>query len=149
MKGFRQVKLQMDTVEDILKRKGVTPGGKVQKFLTSEIQRVSDPYVPFGAGVLKTNISTAPDATEFTHESPYSRYHWFGKKMVDPKTGKGSFYDPATGRHWSRPGVAKVLTDIDLEYQGAPLRGPKWTMRAWVDQGKQVVASVQKFLERG
>lgn len=42
--------------------------------------------------------------------------------LVDSITGKGAFYSEGYS-FWSRPGVAKVETNIDLNYQNG--RGPK------------------------
>lgn len=46
-------KVDFKSVDKILKERGLLPGGTVQKYLTNEIIRISDPYVPFDSGPLK------------------------------------------------------------------------------------------------
>ena len=116
----------------IIDAKRLGKGQEVHRFFTNELRRVSDNYVPFRAGALKNNVVIDADGSAITYNSPYARYHWYGKKMVDPEYGVGSFYDKDYG-HWSRPGVSKVLTEVDLNYTGAPNRGPKWALRAFAD----------------
>lgn len=79
----------------------------------------------------------------------YARYHWYGKLMVDPKTGKGAFYNPKTGRYWSRPKTSKKLTGKDLKYKDAPIRGSRWVERAWIDHGEKVIERVEKYANGG
>lgn len=121
--------IQTDSLNSILAKRGLLPGGEAQKFLTNRVIQISDPYVPMKNSILKTNISVAFDGTYFEYNSPYARYHWYGLKMI------GS--------------APKQLTATPMEYNGAPMRGPKWTERAWYDHGESVLREVQLFVERG
>lgn len=123
---------------------GLTPGGAVQKFLASELLRASDTYTPFDAGILKGTAYISADGTEIVYTVPYARYLWYGKLMVDPITGKGAFFKEGYG-FWSRPNTPKELTDKDLKFQGAPIRGPKWVERAYIDNKITLLSSVEKF----
>lgn len=135
--------------EKILTDKGLNDGGKVQRFFTSEVMRVSNPYVPFRAGALQASARIADDSAGIIYDTPYARYHWYGKLMVDPITKKGAFYNPKTGRFWSRPNTPKELTEKDLKYNGAPLRGPRWVERAWIDHGAKVIEATEKYANGG
>ena len=117
-------KVDFKSVDEILKERGLLPGGTVQKYLTNEIIGISDPYVPFDNGPLKNQTVVAMDGTYYDYISPYARYHWYGKLMVDPVTKKGAFFNPDYG-FWSRPGIQKELTNKDMSYREAPTRGPK------------------------
>lgn len=121
-------------------------GGRGRKFLASEILRNSDPYVPFRSGTLKNSGTAAPDGSFVQYSTPYARYQWGGKLYVDPKTGKGAFHDPISGRFWSRPGVQKIQTDRDLVYKRGAFRGPRWVERMWKDRGKDVIAAVRRYI---
>ena len=144
-----EVSVSFPGTDDLLRALNMEEAGKAQQFFTNEIMRFSDPYVPMdSAAILKNSVHPTPGFDGITYSAPYARYHWFGKLMVDPITGKGSFYDPKTGRHWSRPGVAKVLTQRDINYQGAPMRGAKWTERMWVDHANDILQSTALFIER-
>lgn len=144
---YFDIDIQLVGTDTLLRGLNLEQGGKVQQFFTSEVIRLSDKYVPFRAGILKNSVHPAPDFGAIFYTAPYARYHWFGKLMVDPITGKGSFFNPLEGRHWSRPNTQKVLTDRDMQYQGAPLRGPFWTERMWEAEVGQILESTRLFIE--
>ncbi|MDL2276382.1 minor capsid protein [Breznakia sp. OttesenSCG-928-G09] len=121
--------VHLDTSGTILAKRGLLPGGVTQKFFTNEVIRISNPYVPMMNNILATNIAIGSDGTYYEHISPYARYHWYGLLMVGP--------------------APKQLTNIPMVYNGAPMRGPKWTERAWVDHGDSVLHAVQQFVNRG
>lgn len=129
----------------VLEGKGLGEGGKVQRYFSSEVMRVSAPYLPFKAGALQSSARLTDQGDGIIYDTPYARYHWFGKLMVDPKTKKGAFYNPKTGRFWSRPNTQKELTDRDLRYKGAPMRGPRWVERAWIDHSNEIIKAVQAY----
>lgn len=140
------VEIKLDGVETILANHGLQEGGPVQRFFTSELMRLSDPYVPFRSGPLKNSAHPTPEWDGIIYDTPYARYHWYGKLMVDPITKKGAFYDPRTGRFWSRPNTPKELTARDLQYTGGPLRGPKWVERCWLDNKDSIISSTEAYI---
>jgi hypothetical protein len=143
------VKADLGGTEQIIQNLGLQPSGPVQKFLTRELMNLSDEYVPFRNGPLKNSARPSREWDAIIYEGPYARYHWFGKLMVDPITGKGAFYDPKSGRFWSRPeeqGIRKVLTDRDLKYTNGPLRGPRWVERCWIDHKDELIKGMEKLV---
>lgn len=129
----------------VLKGRGLDEGGKVQRFFSSEVMRTSNPYLPFKAGALQASARLTDQGDGIIYDTPYARYHWYGKLMVDPITKKGAFYNPRTGRFWSRPNTPKELTNKDLQYRGAPMRGPRWVERAWIDHSNEIIKAVQDY----
>ncbi|MGN0533292.1 MAG: minor capsid protein [Eubacterium sp.] len=146
------VYVKMDDADAILKKHGLQYGGPAHKFLTNELMRLSDPYVPMRNSILKNSARVTEEGDAIIYDTPYARYHWYGKLMVDPKTGKGCyvFTDNATGNvvFYSRKGVQKVLTDVDLNYHGA-LRGSRWVERCWIDNKDAICKSLEAFIESG
>lgn len=140
------VDIKLDGAEKILENHGLQEAGPVQKFFTSEIMRLSDPYVPFRSGPLKNSAHMTPEGDGIIYNAPYARYHWFGKLMVDPITKKGAFYDPRSGRFWSRPNTPKELTERDMKYTGGPLRGPRWVERCWVDNKDSIIKATEAYI---
>lgn len=112
------IKLEMDDTQKILLKRHLNENGLAQRFMTSEIKRLSHPYTPFMNGPLK-NQAVVGNGT-LTYNQIYARYQWYGKS----KKGKSFVY----GRN------------------GSGLRGPKWTLRMWADRGNEVVESVAKFV---
>lgn len=140
--------VDLKPINQIFNEKGVMPGGKIQKLLTNEIISISSPYVPFDGGPLKNLITISPDFTWYQHEVPYARYLWYGMLMVDPLYKKGAMFSPNYG-FWSRPGVQKELTNTEIKYKGAPLKGKQWTLRAFADNSDKVIKNLQKELDNG
>lgn len=123
----------------ILKVNGLDNMGTLHKKICYEIIRNCDPYTPFDRGVLKG--SARVELPYVTWNTPYARYMYYGKLMVDPNTKKGAFFNENYG-FWSRKGVQKELTDTPLNYQGAPMRGSHWVERMWADKGQQILDGI-------
>lgn len=121
--------------------------GEVLKVLASEIMRCSDDYVPFDSGSLKNTAFVGAMGDEIIYPMPYANYLYHGYLMVDPITKKGSFYDPKTNRHWSRPNTQKELTDTLLHFKGEPKRGTKWVHRALEDHTEELSEALSKYIE--
>ena len=114
-------------VDDIIKKLQLGANDKVQKKLTQEILRRSDKYVPAdGQAILSRTASINSRFDEVIYKTPYARYHWFGKKMIGP--------------------APKTLTNEDMVYRGAPLRGPFWVERMWQAEGEEIIDSIEKYV---
>lgn len=144
------VKVDVSDAAKILKSHGLEPGGRVQAYFTSELMKLSDPYVPYSAGVLRSKARISRDKCAIEYDERYARYHWFGKLMVDPVTHKGAFYSPTYG-FWSRKDVNKVLTNRDLKYNdGFPggLRGPRWVERCWLNNKYSIITATEEYMKK-
>jgi hypothetical protein len=113
----------------ILANLGLGGSKKVQKYLASEVARLSDPYVPMQQGMLKNQKTIAADGSQIVYTQPYAHYQYYGKVM--------------TGR------APKKYTDDDLTYNGAPMRGARWTERMLIDKRKELENNVEAFIKRG
>lgn len=129
-------------VGKVLQRRGLQAGGYVQRLFTMECARAMDRYVPMQSGTLKNTRIVGDNYVKYNQ--PYAHYQYFGILYVDPVYKKGCFYDPRTGRVWSRPGVAKVPSDRALTYHGAPVRGREWDRRMWADQKTRLLRTIAK-----
>lgn len=118
---------------------------QAQKFFSDRLLAESGPYTPYDSGVLKSSGRVVDDGNAIEYETPYARYQYYGKLMVDPITGKGAFFSKDYG-FWSRPMAQKKLTDRDLKYQGAPTRGSHWVERAWLANKDSLIESTEKFI---
>lgn len=134
--------MQLKPTSEIKVRLGINVNGKVQKFLTQTCYKHMDKYVPREDGVLRENVLLKDDS--ITYQSPYSHYQYVGKKYVDSQTKKGAFYSEDYG-YWSRPGVAKEPTNIDLNYH-TPGTGPYWDKKMVSAEINDVVNEVQQYV---
>lgn len=111
-----KIKIKLNTTEEILKARQLEKGGQAQRFMTSEVRRLSDQYVPFDAGILKN--TAVVDVDKITYIQPYAKYQYYGVS----KNGK------------------------DLNYQHSPQRGKEWDKRMVADRGRELTESVAKFI---
>lgn len=133
-------------LEECLKTLGLNERGRVQRFVTNEVIRLSDPYVPMDEGTLKNSVHIAND-TDVVWSTPYAHYQWGGMVWEDPKLKAAGF--PITDESGavqgfrSRKGVVKVPTDRELQYnhglQDGGRRGPRWVERMLQDGGLKAI----------
>ena len=114
----------------ILKKRGLEPNGRVQKILTNEIARHSDKYTPFNIGTTKNTKAVLDDA--IIYNGPYSRFIWYGKVMVGIESNSA----------FAKLDEEKRVTETDLKYNGAPVRGKQWVFRMWQDKKDVIIKTV-------
>lgn len=93
----------MDTKQRIMLRHSLNKNGQGQKFLTNEIRRLSDPYVPLRKGPLKNTAIT--EANRIIYIQPYARSNWYGNK------GKGKRGKMWCIRMWADRG-GEIVTSV-------------------------------------
>lgn len=122
--------------------------GPVQKFIDQETIRLMVPYTPALNGVLEESatLGTVIGRGIIKQDTPYARYQYYGKLMVDPITKKGAFYSPGYG-YWSRPKVKKILTNTDLIHNKSkhPLAGPFWFERMKKNESSRILEGARKI----
>jgi hypothetical protein len=116
----------------ILRRRGLQPGGPVQRWFTTECARLMDSYVPMQSGPLKDTKYVGYDQVEY--RTPYAHYQYRGVLMLAPN-----------GSCWARTGERKHDSDRELTYHGAPKRGKEWDKRMWADHGKRLTAQAARM----
>lgn len=142
-----KTRIDIKPVAEILKRHGLNEGGAVTLFLRNEVDRYSDPYIPFKKANLKNNKSY-PNPYSIKYNSPYARIHYHGKVMIDPVYKVGGFYNKKTKSWYSRRGVKKVVSNKNFKYNEAPKRGAYWDKRMWNDRGKEICNNLEDFIKK-
>lgn len=69
-----------DNLERMLARRNLETNGEVQKFIDSEVIRLSEPYTPFDTGYLKNNapdIGTVIGSGKVKYKAPYARRQYY------------------------------------------------------------------------
>ena len=142
--------LEMNSVGQILKDKGLDEAGDVQQFHTANVLRRIKRYMPFVSGmtykvtVAQTNIKKP----EIVTDTPYAKFLFYGKVMIDPKLGVAGFMTPEGWR--SRKGCTKVRTGRNLQYTRTknPQAGPRWDRALSAAEGKAMAADLQRYIRR-
>lgn len=72
--------LFMDDPQEILRKRGVLPNGRTQKFIDNEVIRQNEPYVPARTNYLATSAYGATDAGSgrVIYPGPYAHYQYMG-----------------------------------------------------------------------
>lgn len=126
-------------------------GGRTQKVIDSAFMGYMDKYMPMDSNQMIASMynSTKVGSGEININTPYAHYQHEGQLYVDSKTGKGAFYDPISGRYWSRPGIKKVPSGKKLNYHGGALRGDHFVERTLADHFEDILNAGQKEIDNG
>lgn len=144
-----KIKVDMKPVSSILTRIGVDKDGDVQMQTTRIINKRLTRYMPYRTGVLATKLKYIKSPTEIEVIGPYARYQYYGKVMVNAKTGKGPALIPGVGYRYKEGTVLKA-TDRDLQYDTTkhPEAGPFWDRRMMAAEKDAIVADIQEYIRR-
>lgn len=127
-----RVKVDMRPVKAILKAKGLTVDGDVQRFHTSNVLRRIVKYMPYrtGATIKLTQTQTVVNEPRIILVAPHAKYIYFGKVMVG-----------------SPP---KQVTDRDLKYTKTknPQAGPFWDRALVAAEGTAMRNDLQRYVNR-
>ena len=150
MQVVGRVSVDMKPVKQIMKRLGVDARGDVQMQMTKMVCHRITRYIPKRAGVLSSKLKFIKSPTQIEILGPYARVHYYGKIMVDPKTGAAGFLTPNGWR--SRRGVPKVVSNRSFDYKKTgnkhPDAGPFWDRRLMAAEGAQMAAELQEYVRR-
>ena len=102
-----------------------TSANKAELILASQIMKDTEKYVPALTGSL--SIRTHLEGSTIVYPGPYARYLYYGKRMVDSKTGRGPFFIPGVGYRFHKGATLKP-TDQDLKFNKSmhPLATSHW-----------------------
>ena len=144
-----RIKVEMKPISTILTRIGVNKTGDVQMQLTRIVNKRITRYMPFRTGALPTKLKYIKSPTEIEVVAPYARMMYYGKVMVNSKTGKGPAFIPGVGYRYKKGTILKA-TDRDLKYDTTkhPEAGPFWDRRMMAVEKDAIVSDVQAYVRR-
>ena len=125
------------TPNQLMADRGINNGGRVQKYVDSEVIRRMKPYTPMLSSTLirSATISTKIGSGEVKQNTPYARYQYYGKLMVSRLTGSA----------YARQGESKVLTNKNLNYRKInPNAGAFWFERMKLDHKRAILNGAKK-----
>lgn len=144
-----RIKVEMKPISTILTRIGVNKTGDVQMQLTRIVNKRITRYMPFRTGALSTKLKYIKSPTEIEVVAPYARMMYYGKVMVNSRTGKGQAFIPGVGYRYKKGTIPKA-TDRDLKYDTTkhPEAGPFWDRRMMAVEKDAIVSEVQAYVRR-
>lgn len=137
--GFEiNARLELDDLDDILARRGLQPGGRVQKVVDNAVLRYCAPKVPFDTGYLIRSAITGSAIGQglIVYATPYARYLYYGE-VYGPNIPIFEGGELASFR--SPKGQKKHPTGRPLTYRGAPERGAYWFERMKAEHKDDIV----------
>ena len=144
-----KVKLYLPSAAKIIRSKGLGADGAVQMFHTQNVLRRIKKYMPFrtGATYKITVAQTDIHKPEIVTDTPYAKYLFHGKVMIDPKINAAGFLTPEGWR--SRKGCVKVRTNRDLVFfRGKnPQAGPRWDLALSANEGRVMTVELQRYID--
>lgn len=145
-----EVTLKMKDLNQIIRAKGLGADGAVQQFHTQNVLRRIKRYMPFRSGVTYkiTVAQTDIRKPEIVTDTPYARYLFHGKVMIDPAINAAGFMTPEGWR--SRKGCTKVRTNRDLKFFTGKNKqaGARWDRALSANESKAMAADLQRFIDR-
>lgn len=125
-----KVTVNMNPINRILRDKGLTASGDVQRFHTNNVLRRIIKYMPYrtSATIKLTIAQTDIKSRYIVTDVPYGKYLYYGKVMV--------------GR------APKKATDDDLNYTKVknPRAGPFWDRALSAAEGAAITADLQRYI---
>lgn len=144
-----RIKVEIKPISTILTRLGIDKTGDVQMQITRIINRRLTRYMPYRTGALSTKLKYIKSPTEIDVIAPYARSMYYGKVMVNSKTGKGPALIPGVGYRYKKGTILKA-TDRDLKYDTTknPHAGPFWDRRMMAAENGAIVSDIQAYIRR-
>lgn len=136
-----KLELEMKSVEELIKERGLAEGGRVQQFVDEECIKHMRRYTPMINGKLAqaAEIGTKIGSGTIIQAAPQARYLYYGKLMVSSETGSA----------FACHGETKVLAspEKDLEYtkEPNPEAGKLWFERMKADHKEEILAGARKI----
>ena len=146
MSDLFEIELNVLSPNQQLKKLGINDNGPAQRHFVADLMRRSNDYLPKRDGILQASARMSSKGDAIIYETPYARYHWYGKLAVDPVYGKGAFFKEGYG-FWSRRDVKKVITSKNMQYHEAPRRGPHWVTRCYMDNRYALTKATGKYIK--
>ena len=86
--------IKWDSLNNILKRRGLEERGRVQQFVGSEVAKHNDKYVPLRLGPLKKTVQVLDGGKEVRYIQPYAASQYYSSRKPGSSTG------PLRGPKW-------------------------------------------------
>lgn len=134
--------LKMHSIEQIIKDKGLDPGGDVQMFHTQNVLRRILKYMPAKTGMTQkvTIAQTDIRKPQIITNTPYAKFLFYGKLMLGDKTDS-----PV-----AQKGETKHVTDVPLQYNTSmnAKAGPRWDEALQAAESAALAADLQRYIKR-
>lgn len=147
-----KVRVEMKPVNQIVKRLGLDPGGRAQRFHTLNVRNRIQKYMPFRTGMtIKVMMfQTDGNSPEVVLDVPYAKFLYYGKLMVDPVTGAAGFRDKdGQWKSWTKRPKVQSNRPITYTTTKNPQAGPYWDRRLAAAEGDVMAQELEDYIRNG
>lgn len=122
---------------------------RAQIAMTREVDKRIGRYMAYRAGVMSGKAKRMISPSQILVDTPYARYQYYGKVMVNSKTGKGPRLIPGVGFRWPKYATLKA-TDRPLQYDTSKnaKAGPYWDKALMANESAEIFESVASEIIR-
>lgn len=128
------VRISLDSTSQLLSRRGLQPGGKVQRYIDRECISLMKPYTPFLNGILEKSATTDTviGSGIIRYRGPYAHYQYYG---IVYGSNFPKYDDAGEIIGWASP-PKKYKTNRPLKYNRSrhPKAGKEWFRRMVSDK---------------
>lgn len=147
------VRVNANIVPDkIMREHGLNEGGRLQVAATVSVMRHMARYMPFltGESIHLMQIQTIPKTGKIVLREPQARYLYYGKVMVNEKTGRGPAHIDGIGYRY-RKGTKLKASERNITYTTTKNAnaGAYWDRRMWAAEGAKIVAELERMMKNG
>ena len=151
MKITGKVAVHMKPTKQILRDKGLGPGGDVQRFHTQNVLRRIQKYMPYRTGATIKAMVAQTDINKpyIIVAAPYAKFLYYGVLMVDPVTGAAGFKDKnGEWKSWKNRPKVKSNRPITYTKTKNPRAGPFWDRALVAAEMLAMQRELQAYINR-
>ena len=146
--GFNiNVKVNLNSVNKIIKDHGLNEDGRVVRHVRDEADRLMNPFIPMGETRDLRRLKSYPSASKIKYISPYAHYQHTGDEYISPTLGVSGI-PLKNDKWWSPKGERKKKSGKKLTYH-TPGTGPEWEKLMMEKKGKELIKDVQNYIKKG
>ena len=144
------IRINTKGIDNLVRRLGSQQlAQRAQIAMTREVDKRIGRYMAFRTGVMSGKAKRMISPSQILVDTPYARYQYYGKVMVNSNTGKGPRLIPGVGFRWPKGAILKV-TDRPLQYDTSKnaKAGPYWDKALMDNESTEIFESVANEIIR-
>lgn len=138
------IKIDTRSVSALVRRLGSQQlAQRAQIAMTRAVDKNIGRYMAYRTGTMSGKQKRMISPTQILVDTDYARYQYYGKVMVNSKTGKGPRLIPGIGFRWPKYATLKA-TDRPLQYDTShnEKAGPYWDKALMANESAAIFKSV-------
>lgn len=144
------IRINTKGIDNLVRRLGSQQlAQRAQIAMTRAVDKNIGRYMAYRTGTMSDKQKRMISPTQILVDTDYARYQYYGKVMVNSKTGKGPRLIPGIGFRWPKYATLKA-TDRPLQYDTSKNEkaGPYWDKALMENESAEIFESVANEIIR-